>query len=369
MLMVVGAVFMVMREFDRFTRISIRQLYTRQFVINSLIVAGVFVISAFNWSIHMDRADGLMDAFPVFTLLPLCILAGVFLRPSDAKWLIHFIAIESVVSLIEYGMGVPSIVPGVELPEIDPEQADLWYYRRVFGLSINSSVLALKVFTALLLMDYFRMKSMWFKFYRLLFFAAIFVTFNRTVILTVGIYFIGQQIQSWYVIKAPPRQQMAKMFGLLMVLVAAAIGVYYFSDELLAQFTRKKGVDLSGRDHIWPFFWDYILNDIMFGNGGMKVFDPMGRHAHNSFLQNWASHGGIVTFMLVWLILRNIRFKNFWLIAAILIYSSTQYGIFWGISLLDIAMYAFLFREVYLELLEDNKGDQSIRPPTVSQWT
>lgn len=364
MLMAVGALLLIIREYDRLSSIRFTDLYTRRMIGNALLVSAVIVVSAFNWSFHLDKAPTLNEAFPTFLLLPVCILAGAFLRKGDAKWLLHLIALESIVALVEYSLGMPSIVPGVDVPEISPGQANMWYYQRVYGLSINSSVLALKVFTALLLMDYFKLRSSLFKFYRLLFFAAIFVTFNRTVILTVAIYLAGQQVQSWYVVKAPAKRQLATMFGVLMVLLVGGVGIYLFSDQLLSQFTRDKGVDLSGRDHIWPFFWDYILNHMFFGNGGMKVLDPLGRHAHNSMLQNWATNGGIATLLLVWLILRNIGTKNFWLVVAILIYSGTQYGIFWGISLMDMALYTFLFRREYMRLLDPEQRRQA--PPA---WT
>src|SRR5690606_15097111 len=114
----------------------------------------------------------------------------------------------------------------------------------------------------------------------------------------------------------------------------------------IGQLTRNRsGLDISGRDHIWAFYVQFISDNILFGNGGYKIYFQGKMHAHNSYLQLLATNGMVIFLLYLTLILKNIGRQNLFVVITLMVYSTAQYGIFWGISIMDIALFYFLFRQ------------------------
>ena len=62
-----------------------------------------------------------------------------------------------------------------------------------------------------------------------------------------------------------------------------------------------------------------------------------------------ANNGIIISIFYFLLIIKNINRSNLIPVAALLVYSTAQYGVFWGISLMDIILFYFLTRSPGLE--------------------
>jgi len=109
---------------------------------------------------------------------------------------------------------------------------------------------------------------------------------------------------------------------------------------------------LSGRIEIWQKNREFIKHNFFWGNNSYKYYiNYYGAkaHAHNSYLQILATHGVAIFFLYLLLVFRNIRKDNYIYVIPILIYSLSQYGIFWGFSLTDIVLFIFLFSKLNYE--------------------
>ncbi|GAB4377084.1 MAG: hypothetical protein Kow0075_05060 [Salibacteraceae bacterium] len=341
--MAVGAALLIGRELWLRRTVLFSKLLLKSHFQNILLFFFIVLISAINWAMHIDRANDATDFVPLFALMPLSLLCGAFMRASDIKWLVLFIAFESLVGVLEFVSGVPSFIPGVADELINSTTSSLLYYRRAYGLSANSSILAVKCFIALLFLSHYKLRFRGWRVASLLVWLGILVTFNRSVIFAVLAYYLLKSVYDAVFVHRSFRNHVVLLIAVCAALLIFSALAIYFADEIVQQFTRGKGLDLSGRDKIWSFYSEFILKNPIWGNGMQKLFTPEGKHAHNSFLQSLASNGLIVTLLLLWFVFRNITLRNAAAVLSIILYSMTQYGIFWGISLLDIALFAFLF--------------------------
>ncbi len=119
-------------------------------------------------------------------------------------------------------------------------------------------------------------------------------------------------------------------------------------DIVLDQFFRGRGgVDLSYRDILWKQNFEFISKNLLFGNHSFKyltLLDEYGfyEHAHNSFIEMLSTHGLFIFLLYVLLIAVNVKRGNALLVMPFIILSLFQYGIFWGISFLDIIFFKLL---------------------------
>jgi len=316
---------------------------------NNFIIFFIVVASLINILYHREKFAQLSDFFPYFILLPVTYYIATVVKPKQWVWLLYFIAFECAIGAIQFITETPTYFQEFFRA---PENYDssLLYYRRAYGLSVSSSNFANKVFLGLLLIDFILPKGKLKNILLVTFLVGIAVTFNRTVLLAVGFYYAFKFIYNSIEVKFKPSLFYLRLMFTLLVFVGGIFVVFNFSDSIISQFTRDKGeLDISGRDHIWAYFLDFISNNIFFGNGGFKYYYINGLHAHNSFLQVIANNGVIISLFYFLLILKNINRKNLIPVAALLVYSTAQYGVFWGISLMDIILFYMLTRESGLQ--------------------
>ncbi len=128
-----------------------------------------------------------------------------------------------------------------------------------------------------------------------------------------------------------------------------------FFTKLLIGSTQH--INTSGRTLIWANFFQFIEEHPWFGNGSDKLYfrekDPATGtekwvHAHNSFLEIVATHGILLTVFFFLILVFLWRKKNIVFLATLFFFSLFQYGIFWGISILDIIFMVFLLSPVTL---------------------
>lgn len=322
---------------------------------NFLIILLIVLATAINKVVNHYDDLTIFNFLPYTVVIPIAYFIAKHLRKKDLELLVFFIVVEALVVMVQYFLGTNTFFSGLDQINQQTEgRAGLLYYRRPYGLSMNSSVVAYKLFLAYLILDFLKLKQLIHTVFRLLLLVAIYFTFNRTIFLAMAIYFtysalkvygpVIDQLLSKRIFKYQVKYILFAAIGLVGLIFIVSL----YTDAILNQLTRgkTKSVDLSGRDHIWAGFIDFINNNFFFGNGSEKHYVLHGEsmaHAHNSYLQLMATHGIFIALLYIWLVLRNLTKYNFIFILSILIYSSFQYGIFWGISLMDIILFKLLF--------------------------
>jgi len=154
---------------------------------NFLIIVLIIFFSALNRLIHWDSAGSISEIFPYFILLVPTYVIAIGFRFSDAKVLVAFVAIEAVVVLIEAYFNVSTFDRSLEGFR-QFEEGSIAYFHRPLGISLSSSHIASKLFLSWLMIDFFKFKSKLWWFVKALLLVAIVLTFNRSVLLSVGVF-------------------------------------------------------------------------------------------------------------------------------------------------------------------------------------
>jgi len=317
-----------------------------------LIVLLVF----FSFIYRIIFAEEITDYFPYTALIILTYIYSKQINKDDLRTIIYFVAIESIVAIIEFSLGIQSVFPTlqskIELATAGTDSS-LLYNNRVYGLSSNSSVLANKIFISLVLVYYLKLRTKLFYIIQLVLLITLFLTFNRTVFVILLLFVFLLSLKHVWLILVDYFRFKFKTHYTYPLLVSIFCGIFgfvfllFYFDVVLEQFTRSKGLNLSGRGSIWADFFSFIESNFWFGNGTLKYFvNHHGgqAHAHNSFLQLLANNGFLLGGLYLFLIGVNITKGNIIFIITLLGYSMFQYGVFWGVSLMDIVLFMFLFR-------------------------
>lgn len=308
---------------------------TNLFILLSIILASL-VIRFFNID-EINARD--FDVLPWFIGGLATYILALNLNEKEIKILIYFIALECVTVIAQSLMGVKSFWGGYGFQYIN---TGLLYYSAPSGLSSNSSVIAVKIMAALMLKDKISLNKYINAVVLILCVVGLFLTFNRSAIAAMMVfYFIGF---AKYFNKINPAQKIIFAVGFV---TFSFIGYFYF-DFLMYQISRgQSSIGLSGRDDIWLSSLKFIKSNIWFGNGTFKYYSfayaGMKEHLHNSFLEIIATSGIFILSGYLVLIFKNIKKTNISSIIVLSLYSLTQYGIFWGVSLLDIVLFYLLF--------------------------
>lgn len=290
----------------------------------------------------IDNSVSVMGNFIPYALMIICtIYFSQSLNDSVMYTVFYILILELLVGIGEFIIGIPYIFEP-KVSEVDTEfgTTSLLYFNRVFGLSASVSVFAQKSMVALILLFYLSFRKRARVFYCMIIICSFIVSFNRTAILS-SLFFLFAILLKYINWKY-----------MVLILLVITYVMYINFDILLLQFFRgKSDIDLSGRDLIFPYYIQFITDNTLFGNFGHKLWFSYSSakvyHAHNSYLQTLASLGLLPCILLVVYILRSIK-KNFgilFFIFPIMIYSLFQFGVFWGVSFLDIIFFYLLSRE------------------------
>lgn len=330
---------------------------------NLAIIFLIVFLSFLNRLLHLNKLDNLGELIPYFFLLPLTYLLARQANRSTLHFILLFILIECGFVFYEYALHINSIFSSINKFSISGGET-LLYDRRAFGLSDNSSSMASKLVIGFLIIDYIKLNRAFAIIARALLFVALIMTFNRTALGVVFIYGAFQMASVYKefffdLLKLKSTYWRLVIIGISFLAIITATALAFINaGEILEQLTRGKGtIDFSGREIIWPRFFDFIKENLWLGNGSFKYYVPYGNHfdtsgnvvmahAHNSFLELVASNGLIISLFYFALIILNTNKKNRPYIIAFIIFSITQYEIFWGISLSDVVFFAFLFNSV-----------------------
>lgn len=233
-------------------------------------------------------------------------------------------------------LGVKTFYDLSWLEEVEIGTSDVLYNLKVFGLNTNSSGFAFKIFLSILCFKWFNFSEFINKYlFWTLAIIGLLISFNRTIIVASAI-FIFMISDKW---------------TRIIIISAISASFVYFADDILMQLFRGQsslttGNALSERDIVYGYYYDFIKDNLFFGNGSMKLLIDMGGgrelHAHNSYLQTFANNGIIIFTLYMILIFRNMNRRNYKYILPILVASILQTVIFWGVSIGDIMLYKML---------------------------
>jgi len=325
-------------------------LVGRQYINKYLIFVAIFCIFASFLGILFATVNGGYYGDYASTgssglVFPLAILIGLLsifvVNIKYLNTLLLLIAFEVIVGYLEYYLGVRSIL-GVEFKgEVEFGDVDYLNGNRVFGLGYNSSAFALKFLFGVVILCYLKLtKNL--KYYHyiclFLFIAGFYVNFSRTSFLS---FCFGLLIFIY----------LHSVRLLLLSLVSIILSYSILLGIFLYEFTRGSGqLDLSGRDFIFPIFVKFIAEHPWLGNFGYKYYMTVGDgvyHAHNSYLQVAATSGIPFLIAIIAFIFYLSKINLIVICIPLFMYSTFQYGIFWGMSLYDQILFFILFSQAF----------------------
>lgn len=243
--------------------------------------------------------------------------------------------------MAEFAMGVNTVF--TSNPEFNRLSGLKYlYFLRPMGLSSGTTTMAFKLLCALIMIDYIGRKSVGWKIVRVILIVAVIINFNRTSMVAIACYYAAKFV----IDKSDAPKLKYKVFAILAFVVVLLVsgGV----DIILDQFFRgRDSVDLSYRDILWKQNFEFISKNLLFGNHSFKyltLLDEYGfyEHAHNSFIEMLSTHGLFIFLLYILLIAVNVKRRNALLVMPFIILSLFQYGIFWGISFLDVIFFKLL---------------------------
>lgn len=380
---------------------------------NSLLLISAFVVLAYlNKIVNGNPITSLRDYYGAFLLFPILLLFSKLISSTKTyTFLIYLIVFETIIAITEYVFNVRTFFP-IEVPPINSKSVFL-YDHRVYGMSINSSVLSFKILVAILVVETAPLKKNYYFLIQFLLCLGIIVTFNRALILTALLFWVLLALYRLYKSSKISIYSFYTFFPLITFFIlfsflsknnflvemnknsaekkpleiASKIKLFTFSDipetaltrphpmmlegndlDTTLYYTKKligstNGINTSGRTLIWANFLQFIEQNLWFGNGSDKLYfkeiDHENKkfklvHAHNSYLEFLATHGLILSGFFGFILLYLWRRKNIIFIVSILFFSIFQYGIFWGFSLLDLVFVTFLISPLNL-LTDENQ--------------
>jgi len=331
--------------------------------LNLLIIITIIIISLVNRILHLSYNSNEFALIPYTAIYILTYFFSRSLDKKSLKFILIFIFIESIVAILEFIFSTPTFFKELVTSKLSQwYSSGLLYYQRSFGLSNNSSEIAFKIFVAFLILDLNVISNRIYKnILYIIFFIGLIVTFNRSVIVSLLIFYFLKNIVT---IKNILFKFKIRIYILIIIFLIITFILFYF-DIIIEQFTRGISItsDFQKRFAVTNYFLQFISSHFFFGNGSYKLYYFYNNefyHAHNSFLQVFATHGFIIFLLYLILIINNIDRSNLKYILPFIVLSLTQYGIFWGISILDIF---FLYFLIFL------KNDKSISKFNYNNYT
>jgi O-antigen ligase len=279
---------------------------------------------------------------PYFMAYLFSFLMATQMNRRDLQIVTYLLTFEAATVGLEAILGVNTIFSS------NPEYRsglsfEMLYFARPFGLSDGVNTLGGKLVIGIVFADYLLEHGVMRNVLRAIFAGALILNFSRTALLAVLVHYL-----IFFFVHYRSRYKWLWPIVLVSIVVVLGVTTGVLSLEQIAnQFNRGKedGVDLSFRDIIWQNCLDFIMAHPWFGNGSSRYYvfiSDYGKweHAHNSFLHLFSANGILIGSLTCLWLASNVNRVNIKFVTPILIFSAGQYGIFWGISFLDVL---FLF--------------------------
>lgn len=298
--------------------------------------------------------------FPESLLINNGLLGGLLLIASyltartltDTVWkvVLAFIVLEAVAIYIQFALGLRFFFPEQQMLTAGSEfkfvkevgDESLWYRIRPQGFSISSTIAGAKMLLGILIayMVAFSRHIRWAIIIFLL--GALLLNFKRSGILSAGT-FLGIAF-ALDIADAGWRKRHTVLVSVIIFTAVLNFGT------IITQMTRDAAhtlndlsiglivSQLSGRVDIWQEAWRFISEHLLFGNFSRRYTGNSGGYAHNSVLTLLATHGLILTLVLIGFYVKRLSQKLLALIilAPLILDSLFQEHIFWYISMFDI---------------------------------
>lgn len=305
----------------------------------------IVMLTVINNTFGFFISEKLSPPYFVFTLFSFCFYKLV--GKKVLQWLFLFIIIELVCAFIQYYMGISTFFSSSQ--QYFEFANDALYYRKSAGLSSSSSVLSYKVLIGFFIVDLIFQSGKLRLLCYLMLSAGLIVTFNRTAIIAAIAFLL---ISNFHYLKSLFfSYRRIYLLPILLTIAFATIPIIF--GFFINEFSRgnvNSGVDLSYRTIVWLHYIDFISDNTFLGNYSYKYISNLSVagygqhsfHAHNSFLMILSSHGLLIGPLFLLLVFSQISRSNVKYIIPIFIYSFAQYGIFWGLSFLDVLFAYFL---------------------------
>lgn len=277
----------------------------------------------------LDSGSSSLSLFiPYLSMLMASFLIGSSMNEKIIRYLVLLTIVECAVVCWQFYTGKTGL--WYNSYEINSAHSDLLYFTRPNGLSFNSSIVAQKVLISVWAL--FRCIGFG-KNVKLIFLLILGVTsvvlFNRTIFIAV---ILGLLVS---------KELLKRRVKVLLLLISVPIVVYYGS-VLFTQILRgadRFELETLDRYRIYREGLSYILENPILGNNSVKYFYLEGGrhfHLHNSYLELLASNGVVIgglCLVLLFLLRRN------YFVLPVIIYSFFQFGVFWGLSFMDIILF------------------------------
>ena len=293
-------------------------------LIISLLIAMIALITRL---IYWERSEGIGALFSEAYLIPLIYFASYLLFDKKVfNVILALIALEVTIAIVQYALGVTSFWTELRAFYEFPSY-DLLYYTRVCGLSSNSSNFAIKILLGLFLVHQVDLNK-WLKaLIEFLLLIGIVLTFSRTILPITIIYLIIRVIIEW---------RRKSDFKHLHLAITALFCLTWMINPswTMKQYTRSNakivfnrldkdnqkeynGIEMSGRREIWTAFGEFIKENPIIANKAQQKF--IGKyHAHNAWIELYASYGLIISILYLLLITLNLNKSNLEIVLSIL---------------------------------------------------
>lgn len=271
---------------------------------------------------------------------------------NDAAWkiVLLFIAIEAMAIYAQIALGLRFFFPAQQMitanaefeftQNIDGES--LWYLIRPQGFSTTSTIAGAKMLIGLLLIHMLSFSRRWRWALTIFLLGALLLNFKRSGIISAGI-FLGTIFILDVVERGWKNQHTAAVFAIISLTIFAM-------GTIVSQLTREAtetlsglSIDLilnqlSGRADLWGESWNFISNNLLFGNFSQRYLVESGGYPHNSLLTLLSTHGLFLTTLIIGFYASCIVRKPYVLILLTPLFfdSLFQEHIFWYISMIDI---------------------------------
>ncbi|MDG0817343.1 O-antigen ligase family protein [Bdellovibrio svalbardensis] len=300
---------------------------------------------------------------PFYIMYIFTFIAALQLNKNDLRFFLWLVCGECLLAIVQFLLGINSFFFQ------DPNfRSMLWeinlYSGRVIGLSDGIPSMGYKLFVGIILISFLKHKENSAKQNLLgaaLLMTVLLLNFHRSSILGTILFLIlfsvNNKSKMWI---RPTLVSLASYVGLLLLRpligpwIISQIGplgpiesIQHGNNVLVAHSMYS----VAYRDEIFSNATNFIKDNLLFGNHSVKYSSyiqsqELVQHAHNSFLQIFATSGVVIGLMYLFFIGIGFKLKRYTLLLPFLVISMTQYGIFWGISFLDIFFLAFVYSDV-----------------------
>jgi hypothetical protein len=333
--------FLINKEAFYFTK---KEAISYLFILLFIILALINFMTFTDATISKSRFNFIPNDFFWLFLIPFC----KTVNKKTIIFLVIFILLEIFLGFLLFTQERQTFFAGMEKGIREFGSEGLLYYSRVFGISNNSSDFAYKIFAAIILTSMIEIDVKHKILLNLFFVAGLFITFNRTTLITTFIFFSLLFIR-YEISRDSLAIRTKKGIILFLCLIPFSFIIIIFHHAFVGQFSRGIGVfNFSGeRIFIWKIFLQEWMSNFIIGNGSTALWIDINLrlyHAHNSFLQLLATHGFILSSLFMIALGIVINKKTLIFIIPIFLISMLQYGIFWNYSILDFLFFYTLFK-------------------------